>query len=249
DVNYVGLGPFKMAKYDKGTRIQLKRNDAYWEKDEQGRPMPYLDGIDFPILKDPAAQDAAFVSNQIDLGCRGSAHLLSKDRKDQYTKSLGDKVQFTDIGFTNTLVVLNTLKDGPLKDVRVRKAILLWLDKDAYTPVAGGITFLQPLFNPHNPYASPDFMTWPGYNPATRAQDKAMAKQLMADAGFGNGFDVTLIERDTTKDTGVFVQGQLQGLGIKANLQLVDNAGWQQAGFARKYDVYDGSTQNGTIPE
>ncbi len=249
DVNYVSLGPFKMSKYDKGSRIQLKRNDQYWEKDAQGKALPYLDGIDFPILTDPSAQDYAFINNQLDMGCRGSAHLLTLDRKNQYMKSLGDKVLFTDIGFTNTLIVFNTLKDGPFKDVRVRQAVSLWLDKEAYTPVAGGITFLQTILNPHNPFTSPDFMTWPGFNPATREQDKAKAKQLMADAGFAKGFETALVERDTTKDTGVFVQGQLQGLGINAKINLVDNAGWMQAGFSRNYVLYDGSTPNATIPE
>jgi peptide/nickel transport system substrate-binding protein len=249
DVNYVSVGPFKMANYQKGSRIQLRRNDQYWEKDDQGRSMPYLDGIDFPILTDPSAQDYAFLNNQLDMGCRGSAHLLTSDRRDQYLQQLGDKVQFTDIGFTNTLVVFNTLKGGPFTDLRVRKAVSLWLDKAAYTPVAGGITFLQTILNPHNPYTSPDFMTWPGFNPDTREQDRAQARQLMADAGYANGFDTTLIERDTTQATGVFVQGQLTGLGINAKINLVDNAGWMQAGYARNYDLYDGSTPNALIPE
>jgi peptide/nickel transport system substrate-binding protein len=249
DVNFVSLGPFKMANYQKGSRIQLQRNDQYWEKDDQGRAMPYLNGIDFPIVSDPSAQDYAFVNNQLDMGCRGSAHLLTTDRRDQYVQQLGDKVQFTDIGFTNTLIVFNTLKGGPFSDVRVRKAVALWLDKAAYTPVAGGITFLQSILNPHNPYTSPDFLTWPGFNPDTREQDKAQARQLMADAGYAAGFETALVERDTTQSTGVFVQGQLAGLGINANISLVDNAGWMQAGYSRNYVLFDGSTPNALIPE
>ena len=51
DVNFVSLGPFKMAQYDKGSSIQLKRHDQYYEKDAQGRQLPYLDGITSPIIE------------------------------------------------------------------------------------------------------------------------------------------------------------------------------------------------------
>ncbi len=249
DVGYVGTGPFKMSKYDKGTRISVKKFDQYWEKDAAGRPLPYLDGIDFAILPDPNAQDQAFIAGQLDIGSRAADHVLSKDRRDQHIKALGDKVQFTDMDFSASQIIFNTTKDSPFKDVRVRQAVMLWVDKTGYATVAGGLTFTPTILGTKNPFTSPDYMTWPGYNQATKTQDRAKAKQLMADAGYANGFETAILQRDIEKDIGVYIQGQLAGLGIKANLTIVDNAGWVQGGYSRNYVLNNGSTSTALLPE
>jgi ABC-type transport system substrate-binding protein len=238
-----------MAQYDKGSRIQLKRHDGYWEKDAQGRPLPYLDGIDFPIISSPDAMDNAFVNGQLDGGARGREHLLTQARVDQIKNALGDKVQFIKIGFVSADLIINTLKPGPFQDVRVRQAVGLWLDRAAYGLVIGGLTYPQTLMNPKNPFTSPDFTTWPGWNPATREQDKAMAKQLMADAGYGAGFETTLLGRNDAQQNAVFFQGQLDGLGIKATLNMKDTAGVTQAAQARDYVLYSNAAPNPLIPE
>jgi ABC-type transport system substrate-binding protein len=176
DVKYVSIGPFKMVNYDKGTRVQVQRNDHYWETDEAGHQLPYLDGIQWAILPDPSAMDYALFNGQLDMGSRAASHILTKDRKDQYVQNLGDKVAFTNMTFTSTALVMNTLNPGPFQDVRVRQAVSRWIDRDAFSPVAGGLTFVQPIMNAQNPYTSPDFTTWPGFNSATRQQDMADAR-------------------------------------------------------------------------
>ncbi len=251
DVGWVSIGPFKMDSYQKGTKIQAKRNDLYWEKDAQGKALPYLDAIQWAIIPDPSAQDAAYVSGQLDMGSRGAAHVLNKVRRDAYVKALGDKVNFTDMTFSSTSIAFNLLRKGPLQDVRVRKAISMWIDRQAaFDTVAGGLAFYAIGMGPKNPFEVPDFMTWPGFDPKTRQQDMAMAKQLMADAGFASGFDTTLNGRDITRDTNVFVQGQLASLGIKAKIIENDNAGWIQVGYSRNYDINLGATPSqALIPE
>ncbi len=249
DVGFVSVGPFKMLKYDKGSRIQLKRNDLYWEKDAQGRPLPYLDGIDYPIIPDPSSMDYAIINGQLDGGARGKDHLLTQARLDQYKKALGDKVQFVSVGFSSLALIINTLKPGPFQDARVRQAVELWVDKAAYGTVIGGLTYQQTLLNPKNPFSSPDFQTWPGWNLATRDQDKAKAKQLMSDAGYASGFDTTLLVRSDVQQNGVFFQGQLAGLGIRAKLDITDTAGQQQRAQARNYVLFSNAAPNPLIPE
>jgi peptide/nickel transport system substrate-binding protein len=249
DVNYVGTGPFKMSRYDKGSRISLKRFDQYWEKDAHGNALPYLDGIDFAIVPNPNAQDQAFVSGQLDIGSRGADHVLTQDRRDQIATALGDKVMFTNMDFSASQIIFNTTLESPFTDARVRQAVMLWVDKSGYATVAGGLTFIPSLLGRSNPFTSPDFMTWPGFNQSTKEVDRAKAKQLMADAGYANGFDTHMLQRDITQEVGVYIQGQLQGLGINVNLDIVDNAGWVQGGYARKYILNNGSTSTALLPE
>src|SRR4029077_20989361 len=67
-LGYVGTGPFKFKSYEPGVAIELTRFDKYWEKDAEGRSLPYLDGIIFNIIKSPAAMNDAFRTGQLDLG-------------------------------------------------------------------------------------------------------------------------------------------------------------------------------------
>src|SRR2546428_1871395 len=60
DVGPIGTGPFKLESYEKGVGAKVRRYDKYWEKDAQGRQLPFLDGIDYAIVRDASAMDAAF---------------------------------------------------------------------------------------------------------------------------------------------------------------------------------------------
>ena len=64
-----------------------------------------------------------------------------------------------------------------MADVRVRKAMALWIDKQqAVDAVTGGFGIIGGLFNPSNPFTSPDVLTWPGWNPNTKEQDRGQGQ-------------------------------------------------------------------------
>ena len=48
----VGTGPFKINAVDEGTQVRLVRNPNYWEKDENGNQLPYLDIVKITFTKD-----------------------------------------------------------------------------------------------------------------------------------------------------------------------------------------------------
>jgi peptide/nickel transport system substrate-binding protein len=226
DVGLVSIGPFKILNHEKGSRVQVRRFERYWEKDADGRQLPYLDGIDFAILRDPSAMDAAFRVGRVEGGALGSSHTLSKERQAGYIRDLGDKVWFAEVAATRGGLAFNVLKPGPLQDLRVRRAISLWLDRQAAIPGAlGGFGYVSSLLHPTNPFTSPDFSTWPGFDPATKQRDRAEAKRLLAAAGYANGFQMGHLVVRTLVHRGEFIHGQLAGLGVDVKLELRDNAG------------------------
>ncbi|MBB6099816.1 peptide/nickel transport system substrate-binding protein [Deinobacterium chartae] len=62
----VGTGPFKLASYSTGQKVSLVKNPDYWKVDAKGTKLPYLDRLEFLIIRDPQAQVAQFLAKNLD---------------------------------------------------------------------------------------------------------------------------------------------------------------------------------------
>ena len=197
DVGYVGTGPFKFKSYEPGVAIELTRFDRYWGKDEQGRQLPYLDGIVYNIIKSPAAMHAAFRAGQLDVGANQGGYYVSPDLIAAYRQSMGDSVYFLErAGGETDSIAFNTLRP-PFDDIRVRRAVALWVDRQSSIDILGhGVGKVVAGFSDPS-MSNPDFMTWPGYNPATKVADRAEARRLLAEAGYANGLELTIVTPST----------------------------------------------------
>ena len=120
--NVVGSGPFKLVAYKSGEHIILERFDDFFI---EGRP--YLDKIVMRIITDPAARAIAYENGEIHMGAFESLpRIINRLKK-------VDNLTVTDEGYGGIgpldWLAMNTTK-GPLKDVRVRKAIAYAVDKN-----------------------------------------------------------------------------------------------------------------------
>ncbi|MBX8466878.1 MULTISPECIES: ABC transporter substrate-binding protein [unclassified Deinococcus] len=62
----VGTGPFRLATYTAGQKVTLTRNPNYWKVDGKGTKLPYLDRLEFLVIRDPQAQVAQFLAGNLD---------------------------------------------------------------------------------------------------------------------------------------------------------------------------------------
>lgn len=120
--NVVGSGPFKLVEYKSGEHVILERFDDFFI---EGRP--YLDKIVMRIITDPAARAIAYENGEIHMGAFESLpRIINRLKK-------VDNLTVTDEGYGGIgpldWLAMNTTK-GPLKDVRVRKAIAYAVDKN-----------------------------------------------------------------------------------------------------------------------
>src|SRR5690606_38955488 len=65
--NPVGTGPFQFKKWKQGERIVLVKNEKYFEVDEKGQPLPYLDAISISFIREKATELNYFLKGKIDM--------------------------------------------------------------------------------------------------------------------------------------------------------------------------------------
>ena len=253
DVGLVGLGPFKMETYERGSVVRVRRFDQYWEKAVEGEVLPYLDGIDYVVMPDPFAMDVAFRTGRLDGGARGQQHYLTSERKQGYVRDLGEDVLFAEMDGGNFRLAFNVLKPGPWQDPLVRRAIALWIDKRAAIPLAlGGFGYTAPDLMPPNitiPEVRISFVNWPRFDPGLVEEKRAEAKRLMVEAGYASGFSMGHLCRGLNPVPCEFLKAQLAGIGIDLQLHLLDEGEWNAARASLDYDSQQGRLTPSPIPE
>lgn len=183
-----GTGPFKLVKYSKGEYLQVARFDGYWG------PKPAWSSVTLKFLPNDPARMAALLSSDVQLIENVQANLVAqfKANKDlNVFEKMSNRYMFlyTDHRDTSPFVTDKAgkpLDKNPLKDARVREAISKLIDRKTLTEkVLDGLGV--PNANPappgmfgHNPDLKPD------------ALDVAGAKKLLAEAGYPDGFGITI---------------------------------------------------------
>ncbi|MGU3317484.1 ABC transporter substrate-binding protein [Sphingomonas sp. M6A6_1c] len=213
----VGTGPFRFGDWRRGDRLTLLRNPAYW-----GRPAR-LARVDFRFIGDPSAAYAAIRAGDVDIFPDFPApETLAQLRADARLKLVIRPSE------GEVILALNQ-RHGPLADLRVRRAISHALDRQAI--IAGAMYGYGRAIGSHFPPQSPDYVDLTGRYPF----DPAAARALLAQAGYPDGFAVTLKlpPLSYARRTGEIVAAQLARVGIRVTIRNLEWPGWLDEVFAR----------------
>lgn len=201
-----GTGPYKLASWTPGEKMVLSRNDAYWGK------KPYLDKIEVRIVPEDSARVMMLLSGEADAIASVPPILMKRLEQSK------DVEIIKKTGFRTIYVGLNN-KVKPFDNPKVREAVSHALDPRAIVKgILGGVGTLGGGFE--SPVI-PGAPTFPLYK-----YDPALAKKLLAEAGYPNGFDTDfytptgryLMDRQVAEA----VQAQLKEVGIRARIQAPD---------------------------
>jgi peptide/nickel transport system substrate-binding protein len=226
--NVVGSGPFKFKSYTRGSTFEGERNPDYFVKDR-----PYLNGYKFFISTETSVRAAAIRSGRAYIEFRD----LPNSEVEAIKKQLGDKivVQSTPFVIQFGIAINNSVK--PFTDERVRKALTLGIDRYTGGKVLHALTGLRDvgaLTRPGTEWAmSPaELEKIPGFwrDPE---KSRAEAKRLLAEAGYPNGFKVTLKNRNVKlpyQDFAVYVIQEWRKIGIEAEHRPLETATWYADG-------------------
>ena len=197
-----GTGPFKFKSYTPGDKLELVKHTEYFEKG-----LPKLDGVVFRIMPENAARVAAIESGSVDLVWN-----LPLESIDKLKQNKNLTVDAVPTSTWDGIVMGNKTK--PFDDVRVRRAVLLALDKAQLAQFAvfgHGAPTHSPI-SPRHPYFNKQLSLKP---------DVAQAKKLLAEAGYPNGFPITLhvpVGRPTRERMAIAVQHMLKQVNIQVEV-------------------------------
>ncbi|WP_286917968.1 MULTISPECIES: ABC transporter substrate-binding protein [Pseudomonas] len=205
----VGTGPFKLASFEPERLVVVTRNEQFHDPER-----PFLDRVEIRVYPDPTAESSALMSGDIDLMLSAQATEFSRlGQASGVTGLRAPSGQFLNINMA--------CDQKPFNDVRVRQALSLCVDRAALVDfVAEGFGTPgndTPLNAAYRYHADIEL----------RQADIAKARELLADAGYPDGLDITLVASDkpsTRTQLGIAVREMAKPAGFNIKVETMANS-------------------------
>ena len=221
----IGTGPFKFVSFTPGQSLVVEAYEGYWNPE-----LPYLDKVTFKIVADTDTAVTELQAGTLDVW-----QYLTDDQVATLTS--GFNILQGNVNYVQALFLNNEFE--PFQDVRVRQAMNYAVDKDQINEMLFGGkshiigTNMIPAFSKY-------------YNEETETvytRDVEKAKELLAEAGYPDGFDLVIRVPDNYKpheSTAEIIVESLKEVGINATIQLDEFSSWVE-------EVYTGRDFQATI--
>jgi peptide/nickel transport system substrate-binding protein len=223
--NPIGTGPYKLVEWVKGSYLKMTANEDYWGG------APPIKNVEIKPVIEPSTRFAALVSGEVDMisGIPVELfHRLKKDPKFQVISLPARRVIF---------LALGNKPGAPWADLRVRKAMYLAINE--------GEIIKKVMRGQASPAAQLADSAMVGYAKDIQrpAYDPVQAKKLLREAGYADGFDITLAGPNDryVQDAKICeaVAGYLSKVGIRCKLDVKPKAAFfPEVVAGNKYDFY-----------
>lgn len=234
--NPVGTGPFKFVSLKRNESITLAKNTDYFKKG-----LPYLDGIEWKIIKSRSTRILAFAAGEFDMTFTTDVSIpLLKDVK---AKAPDAVCEIVATGVSTNLIVNSSA--APFDNAKIRTAMALAIDRDAFIKILSEGKFSKGtavLPAPEGRWAMPEEMmnSVAGYNPDI-AGNRAKAAKIMEELGYTKDkpLKVKVSTRNIAiyRDPAVILIDQLKSINIEAELEVVETSQWHAKVARKDYQV------------
>lgn len=206
-----GTGPFRLETWSRGHMIRMVRNEDYWRKE------PELKTVEYLLNRSPAQVVDDLKDGKCQLGQYDSKKfeaVVSGLKRYQVLRQDNFFLKYLSYDVSRDITPYCKERSNPFKNPLVRKAIHVGISRERL--VDDLPTYAVPASQP-----VPAFVF--GFNPAISLPqvDPAEARRLLAEAGYPNGFDVTLHERLILQNTGLLLKEQLKVIGVRVDLKAM----------------------------
>lgn len=228
--NPIGTGPFKFSQWDENNFLLLRKNEKYWEKDNNGESLPYLDGISVTFNETRAMEFLLLQQGKLDFinGIDGSVKDLVLNKKGLLKEDYQGKINLYKAPYLNTeyLGILQDtnnvlLKNNPLKHKAVRKAIQYAIDREKIVTY-----FRNGVGIPANYGFIPKGLPGSNYDRIENAYEYSPQKaaEILTEAGFpqGKGLEpIKLSTPESQSDICNFIASELANIGLEVIVDVM----------------------------
>ena len=216
DTNPVGTGPYRFVEQVPGDRLVVEKYDGYFDPDILNiRPERV---IIIPI-KDPQTRMAAIRAGEIDFAVDVPLEQVASIATTEGVELLQQRDGIT----ASYMTVIFNYREGPMADVRVRKAVALAIDRDAINRAIFfglGVPSCNPILKSH----------WAYLPFECQPRDVEQAKALLDEAGYGpdNPLKIKYMPENipVTQKMAEVIQQNLADAGIEMEIVIVDDPTW-----------------------
>lgn len=223
----IGTGPFRLTSFTPGQGTEYQAYTNYRKKG-----LPYLSQLSLPTMPDEQARIAALRAGAIDGATLSADGAKTFQGNSNFTVLRGLTAAFRELQMTQ-----KAGEDKPWHDVRVRQAVNFAINRQQI------IDRVYNGFGEYSGHVPPGYGPWP----LTRAElrnnylkfNLAKARTLMRQAGFGNGFQVTMSTFSTPLDFGqvaAVIKSQLDQIGIDVNIKAEEPGTFAANNGAGRFD-------------
>ena len=209
----IGTGPFIMETREPRVTTTYRKNPNFFREG-----LPHLDGVENPVIPDPSAQVAAFRAGQVDYVAG-----LSPEELPAVQQSVPGSQHLVYLVATQPFLSMN-MAEEPWTDPRVREAVSLAVDREAMIEsIWGGGVLGSPVTAILGDWALSE-----DERAELQPYDPDRARELLAEAGFPDGFDTQLMVTtgygSPTLRASQWVAEDLTAVGIRAEIEQVEYA-------------------------
>jgi oligopeptide transport system substrate-binding protein len=226
----VGSGPFRFFLWEEGQALVMHKNEHYWEKDETGRPLPYLDAIKITFFDNKATEFLQFRQGRLsfinDIDPSFKDEVLSKkgELRDAWKgKIVLNKHPYLNTEYLGMLVDESNplLKNSPTRLKALRQAMNYAIDKRKlamYMRNSIGIPAEAGFVPGGLPSRNTELVK--GYN-----YDPVKARMLLQQAGLAGKIPtIKLLTIPIYADIGSFVAKELENAGIPVQVEVIQKS-------------------------
>lgn len=251
----VGTGPFIFKNWKEGTALILQKNNNYFERDEEGNALPYLDGIKISFIDNKKTEYLSFKQKELDFINSIDAAYVDEvlDENSDVKAELKDKFRLLKtpylnteyLGFLTSSVIRAPSPKGegstnPLFDKKIRQAINYGFDRrEMLKYLRNGVG--RPAESGFTPYGLPSFNAEQVKGYTFNLQK---AKQLLKEAGHEQGKnlpEIKLYTNETYKEYALFISKQLEQIGLKIKVEISQPSILREWMSQGKIDFFRGS--------
>jgi ABC-type transport system substrate-binding protein len=215
----IGTGPYKWVEY---------KQDSFWKVEavkKHFRHTPAIKTLKMLYVPDIATRLAMLKAGEVDIDELMPPNIPDVKSDPKLRMEFAKYTQLNCLVFAD----LNSAEPSPFKDIRVREAVSLAIDREGITK--------KILFGTAEPYG--DFCS-----PITLGYDKTIkpdpynpekAKKLLAEAGYPNGFETVLSPLPADRYWMEAVASNLEAVGIKTKVDLMEPGAWIQKLIGKKF--------------